>query len=167
MFWKHYGFIYWTIHKLIHILFIERFWKPSFFDKHLLICIISGSPSSSDSSPSRCSFDNGYIRAPPPSYDEANNVCQNAVVSVSFDLIWKENQIEEFDVTVILADVPIVQTFEVILNFNRMLNSFHDWYMLWRHSYCYFFHDSPITGSIEEIFLQDFLEIRKRKLQNF
>ena len=63
------------------------------------------------SPPPRCDFDDGYTKPPAPRYDPITNICYNAVVDVLYNFTWKGQSIVSLNATLILADIPLNQTY--------------------------------------------------------
>ncbi|KAK3083920.1 hypothetical protein FSP39_005349 [Pinctada imbricata] len=55
--------------------------------------------------PTRCTFDNGFTRAPTPSI--SGSTCQNVVLDVRYNFYWSGSDILKLNATVILGDVPL------------------------------------------------------------
>nr|XP_022344655.1 uncharacterized protein LOC111137481 isoform X2 [Crassostrea virginica] len=55
----------------------------------------------------RCPFDNGNTRAPVPTINATTGNCENVVLDVNYEFLWKGNEIVRLDAIVILGNVPL------------------------------------------------------------
>ncbi|CAH1800701.1 unnamed protein product, partial [Owenia fusiformis] len=61
----------------------------------------------------RCTWDDSFTAPPLPIYNATTNMCHNAVVDVTYDIIWAGLEILQLNATIILADLPTVITNEI------------------------------------------------------